>query len=122
LRQVRCHLISDFTGVTTSIVILPPLDGIVDTNITVTLHALDQYKNIVTQEGRSVTLVSSGSSTGGGVATFTAGVTQKRITDSVAETITLSLLDSSNLGVNIVSTQTIVFVVRPGLYSYPGFI
>jgi hypothetical protein len=96
-------------------VILEPLDGIVNTLISVTLYALDQYANINTQENRQITLVTTGSAVGGGVLTFVSGVIRASITDALPETTILTLSDSAHTGVDVSSTQKIVFVVRPSL-------
>ena len=101
------------SGVSTRFVILPPTTTSVDFSTTVTVEARDQFNNRATAENRSVTLDASGSVTGVGVVTFVNGVATKVLRDSLVETATLSMIDSSFLGVDVSSTQPIVWT--PGL-------
>ena len=110
------------SGATVAVIILNPIDGFVGTQVRVVLHALDQYQNIVTQESRSITLVLSGTATGGGVLQFNAGVINTFISDANPETVALSLANRPSASVDISSTQDVVFVVKPGWsYAYVLF-
>jgi len=96
-------------GAVTKFVILDPLDGMINNPITVTVQAQDQYGNLVTGENRDVTLVASGSATGGGLVNIQNGVGTRNINDAVPETVTLSLSDTQSTGLNVSSTQQVVF-------------
>jgi urease beta subunit len=96
-------------GAVTQYVILDPADGVIESPITVTVQAQDQYGNLVPSENRDVTLVASGSATGGGLVNIQNGVGTRNITDAVPETVTLSLSDTESTGLNVSSTQTVVF-------------
>jgi hypothetical protein len=100
-----------FSIVATRFVILDPADGPVNTAITVTVQAQDQYGNLATNENRDVTLVTSGSATGGGLVNIQNGVGTRQINDAVAETVTLSLTDTEETGLNTGSTQAVVFSI-----------
>jgi len=98
-----------FVDVVTQFVILNPTDGTVDAAITVTVQAQDQFGNLVATENRDVTLVTSGSATGGGVVNIVNGVGSRDISDQQPETVTLTLLDSQNTGLDVTSTQAVTF-------------
>jgi hypothetical protein len=98
-------------GAATQYVILDPIDGTVDAAITVSVHALDQYGNIATGESRDVGLVTSGSATGGGRVSIASGMGTRLISDQVAETVILTLSDIDVTGLNVNSTQNVVFAV-----------
>jgi phosphotransferase system IIA component/3'-phosphoadenosine 5'-phosphosulfate (PAPS) 3'-phosphatase len=100
-----------FTGTTTKYVILNPVDGTVDAPITVTVQARDQFDNVVTTEGRDVTLLTSGSAAGGGRVNIVGGVGTRLISDAVAETVQLTLADTDGTGLDVSSTQDVVFAV-----------
>ena len=102
-------------------VIIDPTDGVVnspsspgsvDNQVTVTIRALDQYGNIATAENRDVTLRVSGHAVApnSGVVNIGSGVGTIQITNTRPETVNLSLLDSSNTGVDVTSTQSVVVV------------
>jgi phosphotransferase system IIA component len=93
----------------TRFVILNPLDGPVGTPIPVTVQAQDVYGNVATGENRDVTLVTTGSATGGGSVDIVSGVGSIAINDTVAETVTLTLSDTQGTGLNVSSTQDVVF-------------
>jgi hypothetical protein len=92
-------------------VILDPTDGTVDNPITVTVQAQDQFSNVVTSYGQNVTLNADGSSTGEGVVTIVSGEGTKDISDTVAETVNLTLTDSETTGLDVSSTQDVIFGV-----------
>ena len=83
------------SGVPRSVVIQDPRDSFANTTIEVTIRAFDQYGNLAVTEGRTVTLVLSGSAVGGGVVSFVNGVAKKNITNAVVQTVALSLIDSA---------------------------
>ena len=99
--------------VATRFTILKPNDVLVGTNTTVTIRAEDNSGNLDTTYNNSVTLVVSGSAAGGGVVTLVSGVGTKIITDAVAETVTLSLLDTASTTLDVSSTQTVTFSSTP---------
>ncbi|MHC4278305.1 MAG: hypothetical protein ACYSTI_13450, partial [Planctomycetota bacterium] len=98
-------------GAATKFVILDPTDGTVDNPITVTVQAQDQFSNVVTSYGQNVTLNADGSSTGEGVVTIVSGEGTKDISDTVAETVNLTLTDSETTGLDVSSTQDVIFGV-----------
>jgi hypothetical protein len=81
----------------------------IQTPIPVTVQAEDQYGNVVTSENRNVTLVTTGSATGAGLVDIQNGVGTRNINDAVPETVTLSLSDTEGTGLNVTSTQDVVF-------------
>jgi len=93
----------------TRFVIQPVNNSTVNIPVTVTVRAEDESGNVATTYNNNVTLVVSGSATGGGLVTMVNGVGTKTINDSIAETITLSLLDSQTTGLNISSLRTVTF-------------
>ena len=95
--------------VATKFVILDPTDGTVDAAITVTVQAQDAGGNVDTSCSDDVTLVAGGSATGAGVVDITNGDGTLDISDTVAETVALSLSDSETTGLNVDSTQDVVF-------------
>jgi len=96
-------------GTTTRFVILDPADGTVDTPISVTVQAQDQFGNVVTTEGRDVTLTASGSASGDGVVNIVNGVGTLAISNTVPETVTLALTDTQGTTLDVSSTQSVVF-------------
>jgi hypothetical protein len=97
-------------GATTSVVFASARQtGTVDGPIAVTILALDQFGNLATAEGRTVTVVLNGSATGGGVVTFINGTAVKYIRDSLPELVQLSLFDSAGLGVAMSSSSYLQF-------------
>jgi hypothetical protein len=97
----------------TQFVIVNPSDGVVGTPVTVTVEARDAGNNVITDENRDVTLVASGSATGGGVVDIVNGTGTININDLVAETVNLSLSDSKGTGLSVSSTQDVVFAAGP---------
>ncbi|MHB8860182.1 MAG: hypothetical protein ACYC48_00395 [Minisyncoccota bacterium] len=95
--------------VATQFVILPPASGTVDAQITVTVQAQKPDGSVDTNYQTGVTLNTSGSATGGGLVTIVNGVGTMHISDTVAETVNLSLTDSQNTGLTASSTQPVVF-------------
>ena len=89
--------------------ILDPTDGTVGAAITVTVQAQDDSGNVNTSYQTNVTLVTNGSATGAGVVDITNGVGTLDISDAVAETVNLSLTDSETTGLDVSSTQDVVF-------------
>jgi hypothetical protein len=53
--------------------------------------------------------VTTGSATGGGSVDIVSGVGSIAINDTVAETVTLTLSDTQGTGLNVSSTQDVVF-------------
>ena len=104
--------LAEVHGAATQFVIINPVDGTVDAAITVTVRLQDQYGNTVTTGGdkdKDVTLNADGSATGDGVVDVANGVGTKAISDTVAETVNLSLTDHVPTGFTCTSTQNVVF-------------
>lgn len=95
--------------VATRFVILPPTNGTVDAPIAVTVQAQDANGNLDTTYQTSVTLVTNGSATGGGLVTMVNGVGTRNVSDTVAQTVNLSLTDSQSTGLDVSSTRTVTF-------------
>lgn len=109
----RAVTVSSAPIIATRFTIIKPNDTLVGTNTTVTIRAEDNSGNLETTYNNSVTLVVSGSAVGGGVITITNGVGTKTITDTVAETVILSLLDTASTTLDVSSTQTVTFSSTP---------
>jgi len=93
----------------TKFVIIDPPDTPINTPVAVTVQAQDASNNIVTDFQTDVTLVLSGSATGGGVVDIVNGVGILNIQNAVMETVNLSLTDSQATGLNVTSTQSVTF-------------
>lgn len=93
----------------TKFVILDPQDSPVGTPVVVTVQAQTSAGAVDTTFQQDVTLVVSGSATGGGLINIVNGVGTAAINDNVAETVTLSLQDSQATGLDVTSTQDLVF-------------
>jgi len=93
----------------TKFVIIDPTDGTVDNPITVTVQAQRADNSIDTAYQTNVTLNTTGSATVGGVVDIINGVGTKNISNTVAESVTLSLTDSQSTGLDVTSTQAVVF-------------
>lgn len=110
-------VISDAFNVTspadpaTKFVILNPTDGTVDSPITVTVQAQNSSNAVVTTYQDDVTLVASGSATGDGLVNIVNGIGTIQISDTVAETVVFTLQDSQSTGLNVSSTQNVLFGV-----------
>ncbi len=98
-------------------IIIDPADGIAGSPVTVTIEARKNDATIDTNFQSDVTLAASGSATGGGLVDIINGVGTIEITDAVAETVTLTLVDSETTGLNVSSTQEVVFVPSAALVS-----
>ncbi len=109
----RSITVSSAPIVATRLTILQPTDALINTNVTVTIRAEDTNGNVDTTFNGSVTLVTSGSATGGGVVNFVSGVGTKLVTDAIPETVTLSLLDSASTSLDVSSIKTVTFSTTP---------
>lgn len=89
--------------------IVNPSDSTVGTAVTVTVEARKQNNQVDTAYQNDVTLVTSGSATGGGLVNIVNGVGTISVNDSVAETVTLSLSDTQSTELDVSSTQNVVF-------------
>jgi hypothetical protein len=97
--------------VATKFVIISATSTTVDSQITVTVQAQKPDNSIDTNYQNDVTLVTSGSATGGGLVAITNGVGTKQISDTVPETVHLSLSDTQSTGLNVSSTADVIFGV-----------
>ncbi len=112
-------------------VIINPADGTTGVSSAITVKALRVDNSIDTSYQSDVTLVLSGSAITGGLVDIVNGVGTKIITDAIAETVILSLLDTEGTGLDISSTQDIRFsrpvkragapIVPPTLLKFTGF-
>lgn len=89
------------------------MGGSVDYPAIVSLVALDQYGNRATNESRTVTLSSNGSTTGLGFVSFSQGVAVRLIRDSIPEFVQLWLEDPY-FGWNVSSQSQIRFYAGKG--------
>lgn len=89
--------------------IVDPDDSVVGASVTITVEARKQNNQVDTAYQNDVTLVTSGSATGGGLVNIVNGVGTLAINDLVAETVTLSLSDTEATGLDVSSTQNVVF-------------
>ncbi|MGQ0826940.1 MAG: beta strand repeat-containing protein [Bacteroidota bacterium] len=95
----------------TKFVILNPTDTTVGSTVTVTVQAENNFGLIDPAYQNDVTLVTSGSATGGGLVNIVNGIGTKQITDAVAETVNLTLSDTQGTGLDVTSTQNVIFAV-----------
>ena len=95
--------------VATRYLILPPTNGTVDGPISVTIQAQDANGNIDTTYQTDVTLNASGSAAGGGVVHIVNGVATISLTDTAAQDVTLTLVDSQSTGLDVSSSRTVTF-------------
>jgi hypothetical protein len=95
----------------------PSAPGSVDNSLSVAIKATDQYDNVASGEQRTVTLTATGSAivANAGVVQFTNGQATIVVSDSVAESITLRLVDSASTGVDV--TSSVVVTIAAGLCS-----
>jgi len=96
-------------GPATKFIIIDPTDSTVGTAVTVTVQAQRADDSINTSYQSDVTLITSGSATGWGIVDIANGVGTIQINDAVAETVTLSLSDTQGTGLNVDSSQQVVF-------------
>ncbi|MCK4627124.1 MAG: Ig-like domain-containing protein, partial [Phycisphaerae bacterium] len=75
----------------------------------VTVEVHDQYGNLVSTYQDDVELNASGSATGDGIVNIVDGTGSLDISDQVAETVTLTLNDTQETGLDASSTQDVVF-------------
>ncbi|MFA6407513.1 MAG: dockerin type I domain-containing protein [Candidatus Paceibacterota bacterium] len=106
-------IVSSIPIVATRFAIIDPSDVFIGVNSTVTIRAEDNAGNLDTTFNNGVTLVTSGSATGGGVVTIQNGVGTKTISNTVAETVLLSLLNTASTTLDFSSTQDITFSIQP---------
>ncbi len=115
--------LTEVPGTTTQYVIdEPPTDGTVDGTINVTVSRADQFGNPTGEpegQGAGVTLVTDGSATGGGAASSTDGVATWTLSDQVAETVNLSIIDDEVTGLIMGSGKDVTFA--PGVATHIAF-
>lgn len=95
-------------------VILQPSNSTVGTPVTVTVEARNQNNQVDIAYQNDVTLVTSGSASGGGLINIVNGVGTREINDAVAETIILSLSDTELTDLSVDSTREVVFAPLGG--------
>ncbi len=99
--------------VATKFVILNPTDNVVGNTVTVTVQAEDAGNNVITTYNNNVTLVASGNTTGAGLVNIVNGVGTLDISDQTAETINLTLSDTQATGLDVSSSQDVIFAAGP---------
>ena len=92
-------------------VILDPNDSIIGVPVSVTIQAQKSNNKVDTNYQDNVTLVASGSATGGGLVEIVNGTGVIEINDNVAEAVTLSLSDTEETGLDVSSTQDVIFTL-----------
>jgi hypothetical protein len=90
--------------------IVAPMYAAVGDAVTASLRALDAVGGHVPDFSGNVTLLVTGSATGQGLVAISSGTGNASISDSVAETVTLSMADSAGLGIDVSHTTTITFL------------
>ncbi len=93
----------------TQLVILDPSDTTVGLSTSIVVQAQTSTGIRVDDYSGEVTLTASGSATGEGVLTLTAGEGRIDLQNQVAEQVFLGLIDSGGTGLDVTSTQDIVF-------------
>ena len=88
----------------TKFVILPPASGTVDAPIVVTIQAQKPDDSVDTNYQHDVTLHATGSAIGDGIVDIVNGIGTIAISDTVAETVTLSLSDTELTNLDVSST------------------
>ena len=76
----------------------------------VTVDALDQFGNVAQSEARSVEAVATGFAIGATTVNIQLGTGFFYITDQTIENVTISLIDVSNTGLNVASSQMVAFL------------
>jgi hypothetical protein len=94
-------------------VILNPVDGTVDNVIPITIQALDQYGNIVLNFNSGIILSTSSLTAPGALVSISNGQAVYNLHDTKHEVVLLSLLESSPSGLDISSTQDVLFASGP---------
>lgn len=95
--------------VPTKFVIVSANNGTIDLPSLVTVEAQNASGTLADTYEQDVTLVTTGSAVGGGLINIVNGVGTTSISDSIVESINLSLLDSEGTGLNASSTMDISF-------------
>jgi hypothetical protein len=93
---------------------IKPKDNVVGTPITVTVEAQKSNNKVDDSYQNDVTLITSGSATGGGLVDIVNGTGSLQINDFVVETVTLSLSDTEATGLDVSSTGEINFIDSGG--------
>jgi hypothetical protein len=93
----------------TRFVILDPADVAAGASTLVTIQVQDAGGNVVTNFQADVTLDASGGAAGGGLVDIVNGVGMVLVNSAIPQTVTLSLTDSANSGLNVTSTQDVQF-------------
>ncbi|MCK9361143.1 dockerin type I domain-containing protein [Patescibacteria group bacterium] len=93
----------------TRFVIDDPVDGTVDAPIPVTVRALNAFGGLDTAYQNDVTLAASGAATGEGLVNIVNGIGTAQLSDTIAETVVLTLSDTQGTGLSVTSTQDVVF-------------
>ncbi len=95
--------------VPTKFIITNATNGTIDLASLVTIQAQDNSGELADTYGQDVTLLTSGSASGGGLINIINGIGTTTVSDTVAENVHLSLQDSAGTGLNVSSTKDISF-------------
>ncbi|MFA5133232.1 MAG: GC-type dockerin domain-anchored protein [Patescibacteria group bacterium] len=90
-------------------VIIDPADSMVNEPVAIRVEAQRTDGSVDTAYQNNVTLAASGSATGAGLVNIVNGIGSATIIDTVAETVNLSLIDTQETGLDVSSTQDVVF-------------
>ena len=104
------------------IIVVSTNSSTVGNPVVVDIRAVDNNNDIDTTYQNDVTLSASGVATGDGLIDIVNGVGQTSINDTVAETVNLSLQDTQSTGLNVFSTQSIIFSAAPVVSSGGGVV
>ena len=116
--HASCHQLNIYSSLTpllgsvVALVLLPISATTVNVPITIYVQAHDQYGNRNFGYSGAVTLsVASGISViGSGIVTLTSGQGSRSLTSIIAQTATAGLSDTQSTGLNVSSTQNLVFI------------
>ncbi|OGY45594.1 MAG: hypothetical protein A2744_04155 [Candidatus Buchananbacteria bacterium RIFCSPHIGHO2_01_FULL_44_11] len=89
--------------------IVDPSDSVVGVPVVIQIEARKQNNQVDTTYQNDITLVASGSATGEGLVDVVNGIGTKEINDTVPETVVFSLSDTELTGLDVTSTQNVVF-------------
>lgn len=105
----RSLYVNPFVIIPTKFVITSATTGTIDLPSTVTIQAQNALGEVADTYGQDVTLVTSGSATGAGLVNIINGVGSTTVSDTVVETVHLSLSDSQSTGLDYSSTRDVYF-------------
>ncbi|MCX6712520.1 MAG: dockerin type I domain-containing protein, partial [Candidatus Vogelbacteria bacterium] len=99
--------------VATRFIIIDPIDAVAGETVPIIVKAVDGAGNIDATYQNDVTLKTNGNATPGGVVDIVNGIGEINITDTKAETVSLTLEDSMTSGLDVSSSQSVTFSAGP---------